>query len=116
MLSRLSETGQYQPGDLVRLARLTVLQSIATLVNVQTDLFDTLVGDRLDGEVTVLWNAAENFYEIVDAAPLDMATLTEAQRAFVDLAAAQQGVEATLGRLPVISCAPPITFDPSRVS
>ncbi len=103
MLGRLSATGQYQPSDLPLLARLTVLQSIATLVNVQTDLFYTVVGDRLDAEVTTLWNAAENFYEIVSTAPLDMETLATAQRAFVDLAAAHQDVNSTLGALPAIS-------------
>jgi len=103
ILGRLSVTGQYQPADLPRLARLTVLQSIATLVNVQADLLDTVDGNRLDGDVTAFWDAAQNFYEIVSSAPLDMATLTLAQRAFVDLVAAQQGVESTLGALPAIS-------------
>ena len=53
ILGRLSITGQFQPEDLPRLARLTVLESISTLVNIRDDLRDSPLGNRLESEATV---------------------------------------------------------------
>ena len=71
MMSRLTLTGQLQPGDLSRLSRLAVLNSISMLVNVRADLADSLHGNRLEQEITSLWNSSEAFYEVVSSSPLD---------------------------------------------
>ena len=49
ILSRLAASGLYQPDDLPRLARLTVLESIAMVAGVRADLPDTSIGSRLEG-------------------------------------------------------------------
>ncbi len=61
MLSRLALTGEYQPDDLPRLARLAVLESISMLVNVRADLPDSVLGNQLDQEITALWNGSQDF-------------------------------------------------------
>jgi hypothetical protein len=103
ILDRLSLTGQYRPDDLPRLARLTVLESIASLSNVRADLLDSGIGDRLETQITAFWDASQNFYEIVSSAPLNAASLNNAQSAFVEMAAAERGVESTWGGVPGVS-------------
>ncbi len=58
ILDRLAATNQYYPRDLPRLARLTVLESIAMYQNVRADLPQTMIGTRIEGEMSVLWDAA----------------------------------------------------------
>jgi hypothetical protein len=103
ILNRLSETGEYEPGDLQLLARLAVLESISTLVNVRADMLGTVTGIQLEGELTTLWDASQSFYEIVSSAPLDQASLTRADEVFADVIAAQRSVDSTLGALPAMS-------------
>jgi hypothetical protein len=103
MMNRFALTGQYEPGDLQQLARLTVWRTSATLVNVRADLFNTIVGSSLEAEIVTLWNAAQNLEDIASAGPLDMTTLGAAQEAFDDMAAAEASVGSTLGALPGLS-------------
>jgi len=103
ILGRLSVTGEYQPDDLPRLARLTVLESISTLVNIRDDLRDSPMGNLLEREATSLWDASQIFSETVSSAPLDLATLSRAQSEFVDVRSAYRQLDATLGEFPGLS-------------
>ena len=102
MLSRLSQ-GQLQPGDLARLARLSVLRSISMLVNVRADLPDSIVGNQLDQEITSLWNSSQEFYDVVSSSPLDAASLEQGQYWLDTIDAATRRVQASLGELPGMS-------------
>jgi len=100
ILGRISVTGEYQPEDLPRLARLTVLESISTLVNITDDLRDSPLGIRLESEATSLWDASQVFSETVSSGPLDLTTLSRAQSDYVDVGAAYRQLKATMGELP----------------
>ena len=71
ILDRLATTGQFQPDDLPRLSRLVVLNSIAMLVDVRTDLNQTTIGNNLDADIIDLSEASELYYESVSATSLD---------------------------------------------
>ncbi len=103
MKTRLALPDQLQPGDLARLARLAVLRSISMLVNVRIDLPDTALGNRLDEDITTLWDASEAFYESVSSSPLDGMSLARAQSFLVLVETAHRRVEASLGGFPAIS-------------
>ncbi len=103
VLGRLSATGQYQPDDLPILARLAVLDSIAMMSNVRTDLRDTPAGSRLEGEIAAFWDSAQVLYEDFSSAPLDLTTLSRAQADSVDVLAAFRRLESTLGEFPEVS-------------
>jgi hypothetical protein len=109
MMSRLPQPGHYEPGDLSRLARLAVLESISMLVNVRADLRGTIAGNQLDQEITTLWNDSQAFYEFVSTSPYDDAASVAragAMLAFVDADYRQvQGSLATLGGLSVRAAA-----------
>src|ERR1700739_650882 len=62
ILDRLAYTHRYDWRDLPRLARMTVLESIALYESMLSDLPQSLVGARIEGEMSVLWNSAEFFY------------------------------------------------------
>ena len=99
MLDRLSMTGQYQPGDLPRLARLTVLESIAMYQNLRVDLRETSLGARLEGEMSQLWDAAEVFSVSANYPPPDLAGLNRSRAMLADINAAFVQVDTTLGKL-----------------
>jgi hypothetical protein len=103
MLDRLSISGQVDPDDLPRLARLAVLESISTLVNIRDDLRDSPLGARLEREATALLDASQVYADTVTSAPLDLSTLSRARADFVDMGAAHQQLAATLGELPGLS-------------
>ena len=103
VLGRLSATGQYQPDDLPILARLAVLDSIAMMSNVRTDLRDTPAGSRLEGEIAAFWDSAQVLYEDFSSAPLDLTTLSRHQADSVDVLAAFRRLESTLGEFPEVS-------------
>ncbi len=103
MMNRLAVTGQLEPGDLSRLARLAVLNSISMLVNVRADLAESLLGNRLEQELTELWNSSEAFYEDVSSLPLDATNLAQAQYHLEAMAEGQRRVNTSLGGLPGIS-------------
>ena len=58
ILDRLAAQHRYDPRDLFRLSRLTVLESIAMYENLRADLAWTLSGARREGEASALWEAA----------------------------------------------------------
>jgi hypothetical protein len=101
MLDRLAATNQYNPRDLPRLARLTVLESIAMYQNVRADLPQTMIGARIEGEMSVLWDAAELFY--LSATPGDASSLVRARPMLATVEAAYEQVDATLGAMPGLS-------------
>ena len=103
MMNRLAVAGQLEPGDLSRLARLAVLNSISMLVNVRADLPGSLLGNRLEQEVTELWNSSEAFYEDVSSLPLDATSLAQAQYHLEAMAEGQRRVNTSIGGLPGIS-------------
>ncbi len=103
LLNRLSVTQQYQPGDLPRLARLTLLETIAMYQNVRADLRLTSIGGRLEGEMSTLWEAAELFYVNASYPPPDLAGLNRSRALLEDVNAAYQQVDSTLGQLPGLS-------------
>jgi len=102
ILARLS-MGQSQPDDLPRLARMTVLESIWILSNVQNDLRDTSAGVRVEQQIATFWDAAQVLSEDISSSPLDMTTLSRAQAESGDMVAAYRQMEATLGELPGFS-------------
>jgi hypothetical protein len=103
MMSRISLSGQLQPGDLARLSRLAVLNSISMLVNVRADLPNSPAGYRLDQELTSLWNSSESFYEVVSTSSLDAESMAQAQYWLESVFAAQRRVESSLGEFPGLS-------------
>jgi hypothetical protein len=103
MMSRISLTGQLQPGDLARLSRLAVLNSISMLVNVRADLPNSPAGNLLEQELASLWDSSEAFYEIVSEPSLDADSLAQAKYWLEAVFAAQRGVESSLGEFPGLS-------------
>ena len=51
ILDRLAATRQYEPGDLRAWRQLTVLESIAMYRNLRSDLRETSLGARIEGEI-----------------------------------------------------------------
>jgi hypothetical protein len=103
ILDRLTETGQHQPDDLPNLARLVVLESIAMLVDIRTDLADTTIGNRLETEITGLSEASELFYESVSSTPLDLAKFARSRRLYSIVEVNYRNVESALGEFPGFS-------------
>ena len=103
MLDRLSVTRQYSRADLPRLARLTVLESIAMYENLRADLRETSIGARLEGEMSQLWDAAEIFSIGANYPPPDLAGLNRSRAMLADVNAAYRQVDSSLGQLPGLS-------------
>jgi hypothetical protein len=101
ILDRLAATQKYDPRDLPRLARLTVLEAIAMYENARSDLRQTMMGARVEGEMSVVWDAAELFYASVT--PGDAASLARARPLLGDIEAAYDRLGATIGSMPGIS-------------
>ena len=74
ILDRLAVGGQYDPQDLGTLAHLTVLESIAALADIQSDLQTSVLGVRLESELRQLWDTAAIFEESVSAGATDART------------------------------------------
>jgi hypothetical protein len=101
ILDRLAASHRYDPRDLFRLARLTVLESIAMYENMRADLPGTMIGARREGEMSYLWDAAELFY--VGVTPSDVPSLVRSRPLLADVEAAYGRLEATLGAMPGVS-------------
>ena len=99
ILDRLSATRQYQPGDLPRLARLTVLESIAMYENLRSNLRETSIGARLEGEMSQLWDAAELFSISANYPPPDLAGMSRSRAMLGEVNSAFIQLDSTLGRL-----------------
>lgn len=96
ILDRLAVGGQYNPQDLGTLAHLTVLESIAALADVQSDLQTSVLGVRLESELRQLWDTAAIFEESVSGGDIDARTLVNMQTRYNEMLAAYQDVDATL--------------------
>jgi hypothetical protein len=72
VLDRLA-LGQPAPGDLERLSRLTLLQSIALAATLQADLARSPLAVRLEGEIADLLTFAEAFDASVNLPPAELA-------------------------------------------
>lgn len=101
ILDRLGSMHRYDPRDLFRLARLTVLESIAMYENARADLPMTMIGADREGEMSRLWDAAELFY--VGVTPSDVPSLLRSRPLLADVEAAYGQLDATLGALPAQS-------------
>ncbi len=86
ILDRLAVTQQYNPRDLPRLARMTVLESIAMYEDMRVNLRQTMMGAGLEGEMSMLWDSAELFYDA--ATPGDATSLERARPLLADVEAA----------------------------
>jgi hypothetical protein len=101
ILDRLASMHRYDPRDLFRLARMTVLESIAMYENLRADLPGTLYGAGREGEMSTLWDSAELFY--VSVTPSDLPSLVRSRPLLADVEAAYGRLEATLGAMPGVS-------------
>ena len=97
ILDRLASTNRYDPRDLFRLSRLTVLESIAMYENMRADLPATMIGAQREGEMSRLWDAAELFYASVT--PSDVPSLVRSRPLLADVEAAYRRLEETLGAM-----------------
>jgi hypothetical protein len=98
ILDRLASTHRYDPRDLFRLSRMTVLESIAMYENMRADLPETMFGAQREGEMSRLWDAAELFY--VSVTPSDVPSLLRSRPLLGDVEAAYRRLDATLGAMP----------------
>ena len=103
ILDRLTQTGQYEPDDLPNLIRLANLHSIAMLVDVRTDLSQTLIGNRLELDVTGLTQASGSLYESVSSSPQDLADIAQSVQLYEAVEENFSRVESTLGEFPGFS-------------
>jgi hypothetical protein len=101
ILNRLAATQQYNPRDLPRLARMTLLETIAMYENLRADLPMTMAGARIEGEMSQLWDAAELFS--VGVTPADASSLLRSRPMLADVEAAYARLDATLGSMPGVS-------------
>lgn len=101
IMDRLAARQRYDPRDLPRLARLTVLETIAMYENVRADLPATAFGARIEGEMSLLWDAADLFW--VSTAPGNTASLIRSRPLLSDVEAAYRRVNDSLGALPGLS-------------
>ena len=103
MFDRLTTTGQFQPDDLPRLARLVVLNSIAMLVDVRADLDQTTIGNNLGADIIDLSEASELYYEIVSTTSLDPPDIARALQLYEAVEQSYRQIDSTLGELPGLS-------------
>ena len=80
---------------------MTVLESIALYESMLADLPNTLAGARVEGEMSVLWNAAEYFY--VGVTPADAPSLVRSRPLLANVEAAYERVDAILAETPALS-------------
>jgi hypothetical protein len=97
ILDRLALGGTPDPEDLATLSHLAVLESIAMLADIQADMTNTPLGDRLEPQVRNLWDAAARFEERVSANPVNSQSIGGVQPVFNDMRAAYRDIAATLG-------------------
>jgi hypothetical protein len=101
ILDRLAWTHRYDRRDLFRLARMTVLESIAMYENLRADLPLSLSGARREGEMSYLWDSAELFY--VTVTPSDATSLVRSRPLLMDVEAAYARLDETLAAMPGVS-------------
>jgi len=101
ILDRLATMHRYDSRDLFRLARMTVLESIAMYENTRADLPLTMIGAEREGELSRLWDAAELFY--VAATPSDPPSLIRSRPLLADVEEAYARLSASLASTPGVS-------------
>lgn len=101
ILDRLYTMNRYDPRDLFRLSRMTVLESIAMYENMRADAPGTLAGALREGEMSYLWDAAELFY--VAVTPSTPSSLVRARPLLADVELAYARLAMTLGNMPALS-------------
>jgi len=103
ILYRLTFLGPREPGDLLQLARLAELRSIATLASIQNDLRGTVTAVQLERETFALWNATDAFDQGVQYLPADIQNLAWSNLVLNDVQAAFGRLNSSLGGLPTLS-------------
>jgi hypothetical protein len=103
ILYRLRFLGPRVPGDEIQLARLAELGAIATLVNIQNDLYGSVTGAQLQGDAFALWNATDAFDQAVRFLPPDIQNLAFSNLLLNNVEAAFGRMHSSLGGLPTLS-------------
>ncbi len=103
ILYRLTFLGPRVPGDLVQLARLAELRSIATLASIQNDLRGSVTAVQLERDNFALWNATDAFDQAVRYLPADVQNLAWSNLVLNDVEAAFGRLYSSLGGLPALS-------------
>ncbi len=103
ILYRLTFLGPRVPGDLIQLARLAELRSIATLASIQNDLRGTVTAVQLERENFALWNATDAFDQVVRNLPPDLQNLAWSNLVLNDVEAAFGRLYSSLGGMPALS-------------
>jgi hypothetical protein len=103
ILYRLSFLGPREPGDLVQLARLAELRSIATLASIQGDLRGSVTDVQLERENFALWNATDAFDQAVRYLPEDVQNLAWSSLVLNDVEGSFGRMHSSLGGLPALS-------------
>jgi hypothetical protein len=103
MLNRMYLTGQYYPADLPRLSRLTVLESIAMYQNMRSDLRMTMIGARLEGEMSALWDTAVQFNVAAGSFPWNVGDAARSRAMLDDVYVAYRDLTSSLGVVPAFS-------------
>jgi len=103
ILYRLTFLGPREPGDLLQLARLAELRSIATLASIRTDLSDTVASVQLERENFALWNATDAFDQAIWYLPPDLQNLAWSQLLLTDVGTTYGPLNSSLGRLSALS-------------
>jgi hypothetical protein len=103
ILYRMTVLGTREPGDLVQLARLIELRSIATLASIQNDLPNTVVSVALQRDAFALWNAADALDQTVWYLPADVQNLAMARSLSTQVGIAYDRLGSTLLDYPGLS-------------
>jgi hypothetical protein len=103
ILYRLTFLGPREPGDLIQLARLAELRSIATLASIRTDLPGTVASVQLERDNFALWNATDAFDQAIWYLPPDVQNLAWSHLLLTDVQAAYGRLNSSLGGLPNLS-------------
>jgi hypothetical protein len=103
VLYGLTFLGQREPGDLIRLARLAELRSVATLASIQNDLRGSVASVQLERESFALWNATDALDQAIWYLPPDVQNLAWSQLLLTDVEAAYGRLNSSLGGVPALS-------------
>lgn len=101
VIDRLAASHRYNPRDLPWLARMTVLESIAMYEAVRADLPDTLTGQRIEGEMSILWDSAQVLYQSTNYG--DPVSLVRARPMLGAVENAFLQLDSDLGTIPAVS-------------
>jgi hypothetical protein len=103
ILYRLTFLGPREPGDLLQLARLAELRSIATLASIRTDQSNTVASVQLERDGFGLWNATDAFDQAIWYLPPDVQNLAWSRLLLTDVETAYGRLDSSLGGMPALS-------------